>query len=146
MSTDRRSSRRRLSPLASLRALPDEFPRVVLVLAAGDLVASFGFSLFFPFLTAYACLSWGAPLTRLRPRRMLRRAVQALRPGGWLVVANQTVDEHVRLCRLLAGLPVTRIARRSLATDLAPEAWRRDGQIGSIWQRQEEVPTGKSSG
>jgi MFS family permease len=48
------------SPLASLRALPDEFPRVVLVLASGDLVSSFGFSLFFPFLTIYLVQTLGA--------------------------------------------------------------------------------------
>ena len=58
--TDSRPVRRRPSPLASLRALLDEFPRVVLVLAAGDLVASFGFSLFFPFLTIYLVQTLGA--------------------------------------------------------------------------------------
>jgi SAM-dependent methyltransferase len=103
-------------------------------------------SLFFPFLSPYACLQWGAPLSRLRPRRLLARAVSSLRPGGWLVVANQTTREHARLCRLLAGLPVVRIARATLATDLVPEAPRTVGQIGSIWQRQEDVPSGMANG
>lgn len=97
-------------------------------------------SLFFPFLTTYACLEWGAPLSRLRPRRVLERAVEALRPGGWLVVANQTPREYARLTKLLARLPVTRIARGSMATDLAPEAPQTAGQVGSIWVRDEGFP------
>lgn len=103
-------------------------------------------SLFFPFLTAYACLSWGAPLSRLRPRRLLERAVHALRPGGWLVVANQTEQEYRRMSRLLADLPVVRIARASFATDLVLHAERTQDQLGSVWQRQVTVPPGKHSG
>jgi len=94
-------------------------------------------SLFFPFLTPYACLSWRAPLSRLRPRRMLERAVGALRPGGWLVVFNQTPREHARLARLLSRLPVRRISRKRLATDLTPDAPHTAGQVGSIWLRDE---------
>lgn len=99
-------------------------------------------SLFFPFLTTYACIEWGAPLSRSRPKKMLAAAVRALRPGGWLVVANQTTEEFVRTQRLLQRLPVTRIARCSFASDLAPEAPRTAGQIGSVWQRHEGVPSG----
>lgn len=94
-------------------------------------------SLFFPFLTAYASLSWGAPLSRLRPRRLLERAVFSLRPGGWLVVANQTPREHVLLTRYLAEMPVVRIARVPFATDLVPDAERTESQVGSLWLRQE---------
>lgn len=103
-------------------------------------------SLFFPFLTAYASLSWGAPLSRLRPRRLLERAVLSLRPGGWLVVANQTPREHVLLTRHLAEMPVLRIARVPFATDLVPDAERTKSQVGSLWLRQELVPSGKLSG
>ena len=53
MSADRGARLGRHWPLRGLVALRGEYPRVVLVLAAGDLVASFGFSLFFPFLTIY---------------------------------------------------------------------------------------------
>lgn len=102
-------------------------------------------SLFFPFLTSYACLKWGAPLSRLRPRRLLERAVHTLRPGGWLVVVNQTRSEHLRLTRLLAGLPVVRIARRPFATDLVEHRGATAGQVGSVWLRQEDVPSGKLS-
>ncbi|MGK0431005.1 MAG: SAM-dependent methyltransferase [Planctomycetota bacterium] len=94
-------------------------------------------SLFFPFLTVYASLSWGAPLSRLRPRRLLERAVLSLRPGGWLVVANQTSREHVLLTRYLAKMPVVRIARVPFATDLVPDAERTESQVGSLWLRQE---------
>ena len=92
-------------------------------------------TLFFPFLTPYACLRWRAPLSRLRPRRMLERAVASLRPGGWLVVFNQTPREHARLTRRLARAPVARVARRRLATDLTPDAPQTSGQVGSIWLR-----------
>jgi len=95
----------------------------------------------FPFLTPYACLNWRAPLSRLRPRRMLRRAVAALRPGGWLVVLNQTPREHALLARWLARAPVTRLVRRRLGTDLSPDAPQTVGQIGSIWLRG-EIPAG----
>ncbi len=98
-------------------------------------------TLFGPFVTPYACLRWGAPLSRMRPQRRVARAVRALRPGGWLVVANQTTREFVELRRLLARLPVVRIARASMATDLVPEAAQTEGQIGSIWLRREGVPT-----
>lgn len=103
-------------------------------------------SLFFPFLTAYACLSWGAPLSRLRPRKLLERAVKSVRPGGWLVVANQTEAENRHLDKLMAGLPVLRIARCSFATDMVPDAERTQDQVGSLWQRQVTVPPGMHSG
>ena len=103
-------------------------------------------SLFFPFLSAYACLSWGAPLSRLRPRRLLERAVHSLRPGGWLVVANQTPREYLRLTRLLAGLPVVRIGSGWFATDLLPDSERTQDQVGSLWRRQVVVPPGEHSG
>ncbi len=103
-------------------------------------------TIFFPFLSPYACLRWGAPLSRMRPQRLVERAVRALRPGGWLVVANQTAREFVALRRRLARLPVTRIARASFSTHLVPEAQRTAGQIGSIWLRQEGVPRRGESG
>lgn len=97
-------------------------------------------SLFLPFLTTYACVEWGAPLSRSRPQKMLAAAVRSRRPGGWVAVANQTTEECVRTQRLLARLPVTRIARRSLATDLTPAAPRTAGKIGSVWQLHQGVP------
>jgi len=97
--------------------------------------------LFFPFLTAYTCLRWGAPLSRSRPRRLLSTAVRSLRAGGWLLVANQTPAEHARLCRLLRDLPVVRIARARLRSELCPGAERTRGQVGSIWVRQPGVPS-----
>ena len=39
-------------------------------------------SLFFPFLTAHACLAWGTPLSRLRPRRQAVRIGHQQGPGG----------------------------------------------------------------
>ena len=97
-------------------------------------------------MTAHACLQWGAPLSRLRPRRLLRQLVQALRPGGWLLVTNQTVAEHRRLCRLLRDLPVERVARCRFGSWLVPEAARTVGQVATLWQRHAKIPAGKVSG
>ena len=50
----------RLGPVRAFRELRRDFSSVVFVLAAGDLVASFGFSLIFPFLTIYLVQRFGA--------------------------------------------------------------------------------------
>ncbi len=50
----------RLGPVRAFREIRRDFSRVVLVLAAGDLIASFGFSLIFPFLTIYLVNAFGA--------------------------------------------------------------------------------------
>ncbi len=54
----------RRGPLGAFRELRQEFDRAVLVLAVGDLVASFGFSLVFPFLTIYLTSVLGATATQ----------------------------------------------------------------------------------
>ncbi len=50
----------RLGPIRAFRELRRDYPALVLVLATGDLVASFGFSLVFPFLTLYLTQRLGA--------------------------------------------------------------------------------------
>lgn len=92
-------------------------------------------TMWFPFLTVYPLLQWGLPLTRFRPRRLLRRAVAALRPGGWLVVGNQTAAEFGRLRALLEGQPVELVRRVSLASDLVSDAERTADRQGSLWRR-----------
>lgn len=102
-------------------------------------------TMFFPFLTAHACLAWGAPLSRLRPRRLLARAVAAVRPGGWLLVVDQTTAEHERLCALLAGQPVEPVATASFASVRLPWAAKTTDQVASLWRRQPGVPPRQSS-
>jgi hypothetical protein len=92
-------------------------------------------TMLFPFLTVYPLLRWGLPLSRFRPRRLLRNAVAALRPGGWLVVANQTEVEFDRLRALLAGASVRLVRRVSFASELAPQPERTADQVGSLWVR-----------
>lgn len=101
-------------------------------------------TLLFPFLTTYPLLQWGLPLSRFAPRRLLRAVVAALRPGGWLVVANQTPVEFDRLRALLAGQPVALVRRLSFATDLVPAAARTADQIGSLWRRLDLRPVATS--
>lgn len=92
-------------------------------------------TMLFPFLAAYPVLRWGLPLSRFRPRRVVRAAVAALRPGGWLVVANQTGDEFARLRDLLRGAPVELQCTAPFASDIVPWAARTADRIGSLWRR-----------
>ena len=100
--------------------------------------------MFFPFLSAHACLQWGVPLSRLRPRRLVARAVASVRPGGWLLVVDQTPAEHQRLGELLAGHPVQLLATASFASALVPWAERTEGQVATLWRRQADVPLRQS--
>lgn len=49
-----------LAPMRIIRELREEFDRVILVLAAGDLISNFGFALVFPFLSLYFTTVLGA--------------------------------------------------------------------------------------
>jgi SAM-dependent methyltransferase len=93
-------------------------------------------TLFYPFLSAYPLLRWGSPLHHLRPRSLLARAVAAVRPGGVLVVVNQTEAEHRRLLRGLADQPVRCLATVPFASALVPYAERTAGRVGTWWQKQ----------
>lgn len=92
-------------------------------------------TMFFPFLSAHACLRWGAPLSRLRPRQLLRNAVATTRPGGWFVVVDQTAAERRELARLLADQPVEKLAEASWACAFVPWAARTQEQVGTLWRR-----------
>ena len=101
----------------SLRALLDEFPRVVLVLACGDLVASFGFSLFFPFLTIYLVQTLGASAAQagLVVAAYSVFSVVSGIAGGWLA------DRIGRRPVLIGSISCTAILVLSMA--LASEVW-----------------------
>lgn len=94
-------------------------------------------TMFYPFLSAYPLLRWGSPISHLRPRRLVKAVARALRPGGWLIIANQTEAEFERLGNLLAGLPLQLVRRASWATNLVPYSERTLGRIGSLWRRSE---------
>lgn len=117
MAADRRPSGRWTSPLAAIRALPDEFPRVVLVLASGDLVASFGFSLFFPFLTIYLVQKLGASAAQaglVIAAYSLFSIVSGI-GGGWLA------DRIGRRPVLIGSIASTTLLVGAMA--LASEVW-----------------------
>lgn len=101
-----------------------------LVVAPHDVV-----SLLYPFLSAYPLLRWGLPLSSLRPARLVRQAVLALRPGGLLVVASQTAAEFARLAGLLADQPVALVRKVPFASVLVPYAERTEDRVGSLWRR-----------
>lgn len=56
---------------------------------------------FYPFLTRYALLRWGCPLSLFQPEALIAHLVTLLRPGGTLCVFTQTSDERARLLELL---------------------------------------------
>lgn len=92
-------------------------------------------TLFYPFLTRQALLAWGLPLACLRPRELLAHAVTTLRPGGWLLVANQTDTEFTELARYLATLPFEPMAHAALASPLVPYFEATSERVGSLWRR-----------
>ena len=105
------------SPLAAARALLSEFPRVVLVLATGDLVASFGFSLFFPFLTIYLVQEMGASAAEaglVIAAYSLFSTVSGI-AGGWLA------DRVGRRPVLIGSISLTALLVASMA--LVSETW-----------------------
>jgi hypothetical protein len=90
-------------------------------------------TLLYPFLTRL--LAWGLPLAHFRPREFLAAAADAVRPGGLLVVANQTDAEHELLCDELRALALEPLAKVSLASRLVPYAERTADRVGSLWRR-----------
>ena len=112
----------RLAPFRAIAELRHEFPRVVLVLAAGDLVASFGFSLFFPFLTIYLVQVLGASAAQaglVVAAYSLCSIVSGI-AGGWLA------DRIGRRPVLIGSISCTTLLVVSMA--FAVEAW----QVGLV--------------
>jgi MFS family permease len=110
---------RLLRPIVELRR---DYPRVVLVLATGDLVASFGFSLFFPFLTIYLVQTLGASAAEaglVIAAYSLCSIVSGV-VGGWLA------DRVGRRPVLIGSISCTTLL--VLAMAFAAEAW----QVGVV--------------
>jgi hypothetical protein len=59
----------------------------------------------FPFVVRYALVQWGLPASAFAPERFFARAVDALGPGGLLVVVTHTHEERDALLELLGRLP-----------------------------------------
>ena len=93
-------------------------------------------SVLYPFVFAYPLLQWGLPLSRFRPAQVLRRAATVLRPGGLLVVANQTAAEADRTAELLAGAPVVPLHSVGWASRLVPYAAATAERRATVWQRR----------
>jgi SAM-dependent methyltransferase len=92
-------------------------------------------TLFYPFLTRHALLAWGLPLSFFRPHTLLAHAAASLVPGGALVVANQTAEEHQLLRQHAARLPLALVAEASFSSDLVDYAARTDERTGTLWRR-----------
>lgn len=96
--------------------------------------------LLFPFLTRYALLSWGLPLSCFEPRRLLAHAVALLRPGGRLIVFNQTDRERDLLGAALDGSPCQALEQVSLHSELSPYGAATVDRWGSLYLKPAEVP------
>ncbi len=105
------------SPLQRLRALRAEFDRAVWVLAFGDLVASFGFSLIFPFLTIYLTAELGGSAAQAGLILGLYSIVSigSNAVGGWLA------DRVGRKAVMVVSITLTAIviAMMGMVRDLA---------------------------
>ncbi|MFM1872327.1 MAG: hypothetical protein RL398_1749 [Planctomycetota bacterium] len=92
-------------------------------------------SVLYPFVFAYPLLQWGLPLSQWRPAALLERAAEVLRPGGILLIANQTDAEAQKTAELLARAPVARLERASWASRLVPYSSATVDRVASVWQR-----------
>jgi len=105
------------APLRAVRELRGEFDGTIFVLAMGDLVASFGFSLIFPFLTIYLTTELGASAGQagliLGCYSVASIASNAL--GGWL--ADRFGRKVVMVVSI--GLTAVVIAAMGQVRDLA---------------------------
>jgi MFS family permease len=107
----------RLGPVRTYREIRRDFDPLVLVLAAGDLVASFGFALVFPFLTIYLVGQLGASATEagLVVGAYSVCSIFSGAAGGWL--ADRVGRRPVMIVSIgLTGIVVALMGR---APDLA---------------------------
>ena len=52
-------------------------------------------TIFYPFVTRHHLLLWGLPLRYFQPMKLLSKAADMTRPGGWLVVFTHSRNEHL---------------------------------------------------
>jgi len=106
-----------LPPVRTYREIRRDFDRLVLVLAAGNLVASFGFALVFPFLTIYLVEKLGATAGQAGLVLAAYSVCSILSgaAGGWL--ADRVGRRRVMIVSV--GLTAIVIALMGRAGDLA---------------------------
>ena len=92
-------------------------------------------TLFYPFLTRHALLTWGLPLRHFRPDRILARALEHLRPGGLMVVFNQTSRERDLLHGMLRDLGVAPTASMPLRSKLVGYWHQTQDRWGTVIRR-----------
>ncbi len=103
----------------------------------GDFVASTErdadvVTMFFPFLTKDALLWWGLPLDFFSPAALIKRASECVKPGGFLVVWNQTDEEVNQLDKFLEGM--TPVLRVRLRTNIVDYGEATDDRVGSVFR------------
>ena len=91
---------------------------------------------FFPFVLRYALVRWGLPLGNFRPELFFARARDALAPGGLLVIANHTAEEHARQKELLAEVGLEVVATSSAESSLVDYADRTSERVLTLARRQ----------
>lgn len=93
-------------------------------------------TIFYPFVTRYAILLWGLPLHFFLPGKMVAKAAEAVRPGGWLLVFNHTEEEHgVFLGLGRASGRFELLKSGPVVSDLVDFHAEIEGRSFSIWRR-----------
>ncbi len=92
-------------------------------------------TLLYPFLTRRALVAWGLPLRCFDPTRLVAAACRALRPGGVLVVFNQTDDERALLAPLLAASGMVTIKTTPIASRLVAYADATADRVATVARR-----------
>lgn len=93
-------------------------------------------TIFYPFVTRYAILLWGLPLHHFLPERMVEKAAEAIRPGGWLLVFNHTEEEHGLFLELgRASGRFELLKSGPVVSDMVDFHAEVEGRSYSIWRR-----------
>jgi hypothetical protein len=61
-------------------------------------------TVFFPFVLPFALVAWGLPMGTFAPEKFFARYKELVRPGGLLLIANQSAEEKARAIELLEAV------------------------------------------
>jgi hypothetical protein len=92
--------------------------------------------IFYPLLLRYQLLLWGLPLRFFAPQKILSKAAELTRSGGWLVVFCHTQREHELLLEFGQEIGVYQLLREGqVLSNLADFQGETNDSRFSIWEK-----------